>query len=60
METLTAPCARLLGSDYVRNTWNRSGDSGTLQGAVNFFHQTFLLLGKDFRVNRVLRDPDSI
>ncbi len=38
------------------NVWNRSGDTGAGQGAVDFFLQTRLSLGKDFCVNRVLCD----
>jgi hypothetical protein len=40
----------------VVNVWNRSGDTGAGQGAVDFFLQTRLSLGKDFCVNRVLCD----
>jgi hypothetical protein len=50
------PLLAFLGSGYVVNVWNRSGDTGTGQGAVNFFHQTLILLGEDFRINRVLCD----
>jgi len=50
------PLLAFLGSGYVVNVWNRSGDTGTGQGAVNFFRQTLILLGEDFGVNRVLCD----
>ncbi len=50
------PLLAFLGSGYVVNVWNRSGDTGTGQGAVNFFRQTLILLGEDFCVNRVLCD----
>ena len=38
------------------NVWNRSGDTGTGQGAVRFFRQTLLSLGREFHVTRVLCD----
>ena len=50
------PLLAFLGSGYVVNVWNRSGDTGTGQGAVNFFRQTLLLLGEGFRINRILCD----
>jgi len=50
------PLLAFLGSGYVVNVWNRSGDTGTGQGAVEFFHQTLILLGEDFRINRILCD----
>jgi hypothetical protein len=50
------PLIAFLGSGYVLNVWNRSGNTGTGQGSVDFFHQTRLLLGEDFQVNRVLCD----
>ncbi len=50
------PLIAFLGAGYVVNVWNRSGDTGSGQGAADFFHQTRLALGKDFRVNRVLCD----
>ncbi|NIR15437.1 MAG: hypothetical protein GWN86_16515, partial [Desulfobacterales bacterium] len=50
------PLLAFLGTGYVVNVWNRSGDTGTGQGAVNFFRQTLILLGEDFRIKRVLCD----
>jgi hypothetical protein len=50
------PLIAFLGSGYVVNVWNRSGDTGTGQGAVRFFCQTLLSLGGDFHINRVLCD----
>lgn len=50
------PLLAFLGSGYVVNVWNRSGDTGTGQGAVSFFHQTLILLGEGFRINRILCD----
>ena len=50
------PLIAFLGAGYVVNVWNRSGDTGSGQGAADFFQQTRLALGKDFRVNRVLCD----
>jgi hypothetical protein len=38
------PLLAFLGSGYVVNVWNRSGDTGTGQGAVSFFHQTLIVL----------------
>jgi len=50
------PLMAFLGSGYVVNLWNRSGDAGTGQGALDFFRQTLLALGEQFRVRRVLCD----
>ncbi len=50
------PLLAFLGTGYVVNIWNRSGDTGAGQGAVNFFHQTLLVLGEVFRLIRVLCD----
>ena len=50
------PLLAFLGSGYVVNVWNRSGDTGTGQGAVRFFAQTLVSLGRDFHVTRVLCD----
>jgi hypothetical protein len=50
------PLLAFLGAGYVINVWNRSGDTGTGQGAVSFFHQTLMVLGDNFRINRVLCD----
>ena len=45
-----------LGSGYVVNIWNRSGDTSSGQGAADFYHQSRLALGSEFRVRRVLCD----
>ena len=50
------PLMAFLGSGYVVNLWNRSGDAGTGHGAIDFFRQTLLTLGEQFRVRRVLCD----
>jgi hypothetical protein len=50
------PLLAFLGTGYVLNVWNRSGDSGTGQSAVSFFHQTRMVLGDNFHINRVLCD----
>jgi hypothetical protein len=50
------PLLAFLGAGYVVNVWNRSGDTGTGHGAVRFFSQTRLSLGREFQVNRVLCD----
>ena len=50
------PLIAFLGAGYVVNIWNRSGDTGSGQGAADFFRQSRLALGKDFHVNRVLCD----
>ena len=50
------PLLAFLGSGYVVNVWNRSGDTGTGQGAVSFFHQTCMVVGNNFCINRVLCD----
>ena len=45
-----------LGSGYVVNLWNRSGDVGAGQSARDFFEQSYRALGEGFRVRRVLCD----
>jgi len=50
------PLLAFLGAGYVINVWNRSGDTGTGQGAVSFFRQTLMVLGDSFHVTRVLCD----
>jgi len=50
------PLLAFIGAGYVVNVWNRSGDTGTGQGAVKFFRQTRLVLGKEFHLTRVLCD----
>ena len=45
-----------MGSGYIVNLWNRSGDTGAGQGAVDFFKQTLIGLGESFSVKRVLCD----
>lgn len=50
------PLIAFLGTGYVVNVWNRSGDTGSGQGSAEFFRQSRLSLGKDFSVKRVLCD----
>jgi hypothetical protein len=50
------PLLAFIGAGYVVNVWNRSGDTGTGQGAVKFFRQTHMVLGKEFQLTRVLCD----
>jgi hypothetical protein len=50
------PLLAFLGSGYVVNVWNRSGDTTTGQGAVSFFRQTRMVLGEEFHVTWVLCD----
>jgi hypothetical protein len=50
------PLLAFLGSGYVINVWNRSGNSSAGQGAVSFFHQTRIALGASFHITRVLCD----
>jgi hypothetical protein len=50
------PLLAFLGAGYVINVWNRSGDTGTGQGALSFFRQTRMVLGDGFHVTRVLCD----
>jgi len=50
------PLLAFLGSGYVINVWNRSGNSSAGHGAVSFFHQARMVLGASFRINRVLCD----
>ena len=49
------PLIGFLGSGYVVNLWNRSGNTHSAQSCCEFFDQTILLLG-DFSVKRVLCD----
>ena len=50
------PIIAFLGSGHVVNLWNRSGDTSSGQGAADFYHQSRLALGNQFRVKRVLCD----
>jgi hypothetical protein len=50
------PLLAFLGAGYVVNVWNRSGDTGTGRGAVKFFRQTLMVLGKEFHLTRALCD----
>ena len=50
------PLLAFLGSGYVVNAWNRSGDTYTAQRAKEFFIQSRLSLGESFRVKTVLCD----
>ena len=50
------PLLAFLGSGYVVNLWNRSGNTASGEGCVPFFEQTRAMLGEKFRVLRVLCD----
>ena len=50
------PIIAFLGSGYVVNIWNRSGDTSSGQGAADFYNQSRLALGREFRIKRVLCD----
>jgi hypothetical protein len=50
------PLLAFLGSGYIVNLWNRSGNTGAGQGIVDFFRQTLIDLGDTFRIKRVLCD----
>jgi len=50
------PLIGFLGSGYMVNLWNRAGNVSSGQSAKEFFKQTVALLGKGFRVKRVLCD----
>lgn len=50
------PVLAFTGSGYVVNVWNRSGNTGSAQGAVAFFRQTVETLGSTFRIRWVLGD----
>jgi hypothetical protein len=50
------PLLAFIGSGYVVNVCNRSGDTGSGQGAMDFFRQTRMVLGESFRITRVLCD----
>ncbi len=50
------PLLAFLGSGYVVNVWNRSGNVSSGQNAVDFFKQTVWSLGPNFKVKYVLGD----
>ena len=50
------PLIGFLGSGYIVNLWNRSGNTHSAQSCCEFFDQTVLSLGDKFRVKRVLCD----
>lgn len=50
------PLIAFLGSGFVANLWNRSGNTSSAGGIKGFFEQTRLILGESFRVKRVLCD----
>lgn len=50
------PLLAFLGSGYMVNLWNRSGNTSSGYRAVEFFEQALLCLGPSFRVRRVLCD----
>ena len=50
------PLLAFLGSGYVMNVWNRSGDTWSGQSAREFFQQTVETLGEGFRIRCVLAD----
>lgn len=51
------PLLSFLGeSGYVVNFWNRSGDTSSANGIIDFFKQTIITLGPNFKVKRVLCD----
>lgn len=50
------PILAFLGSGYIVNLWNRSGNVSTAHRVVEFFDQTVATLGSDFRIKRVLCD----
>jgi hypothetical protein len=50
------PLFAFLGSGYVVNLWNRSGDSHSSHRSIEFFEQTIAALDPDFIVSMVLGD----
>ncbi len=50
------PLLAFLGSGYVVNLWNRSGNTASGEGCTAFFEQSVAALGEKFRVVRVLCD----
>jgi hypothetical protein len=50
------PLLAFVGAGYVVNCWNRSGNTASAQGAVDFFRQTEAAMGADFRIRWVLGD----
>jgi hypothetical protein len=50
------PLLAYLGSGYLVNLWNRSGDTFSGQRAKGFFQQSIQALGAVFKVKRVLCD----
>lgn len=50
------PILAFLGTGYIVNLWNRSGNVSTAHRVVEFFDQTVSSLGSAFRIKRVLCD----
>ena len=50
------PLLAFVGSGYVVNLWNRSGNTASGEGCTAFFEQTVAALGEKFAVLRVLCD----
>jgi len=50
------PLLAFLSTGQVLNLWNRSGDSHSANGMIDFFSQTFESLSETFRVRWVLCD----
>lgn len=50
------PLLSFLGTGYVVNLWNRSGDTTSGHQIIEFFKQTVKSLGDGFKVKRVLCD----
>jgi hypothetical protein len=50
------PLLAFLGSGYIVNLWNRSGNVSSAHRVVDFFDQTVASLGSAFRIKKVLCD----
>ena len=50
------PLLSFLSSGYVLNFWNRSGDTASAEGIIDFFKQTIASLGSQFKVRKILCD----
>ena len=50
------PILAFLGSGYIANLWNRSGNVSSAHQIIEFFDQTVASLGPAFRIKRILCD----
>lgn len=50
------PLLAFLGNGYVVNVWNRSGDTASSEGILDFFKQTLKAVVAQFSIKRILCD----